>query len=136
MAKPFFERLKDYYEKVGSVLRGEADSVSVFPNSTDIGISRERIYAEFLRLHLPPACNIMYGGFLFGLDGSESKQIDVIITSHICPQFNLHNKSGDGKSFACIDGTLAVASLKSNLDTTELHDTLFNLASLPEKQKI
>lgn len=133
MPRPFYERLKDYYQKVGQVLRGEADVASIFPNTTDIGWSRERIYAEFLRLHLPSSCNVMFGGFIFNLTGDESKQIDVIVTVDVCPQYNFENRDGRGKSFSCIEGTLAVVSLKSNLDSRELINALDNIASLPSK---
>jgi hypothetical protein len=125
MSKLFYERLKTYYSKIGEVLRGEADAASIFPNTTDIGMSRQRIYAEFLRLHLPSSCNVYFGGFLFNLDGEESDQIDVIVTSDICPQYNFHNPKGRGKSFACIEGSLAVVSLKSNLDSTQLKEALW-----------
>ena len=33
MTQNFFLRLRQYYEKVGAVLRGEAEAASVFPNS-------------------------------------------------------------------------------------------------------
>ena len=65
-------------------------------------------------------------------EGDESKQIDVIVTSDVCPQFNFHNPDGQGKSFACVDGTLAVASLKSFLDSKELRNALDNIASIPQ----
>jgi len=133
MPEPFYDRLNDYFAHVGSVLRGEADLASIFPNSTDIGISRERIYADFLQTHLPSSCNVQFGGFLFNLDGLESKQIDVIVTADVCPQFNFSNRDGRGKTFSCVDGALAVASLKSNLDSAQLFDALDNLASIPAK---
>jgi hypothetical protein len=136
MTKPFYQRLKEYYEKVGLVLRGIADTASVFPNPTDIGTSRERIYAEFLRLHVPSSCNIMFGGFLFNIKGDESRQIDVIVTSDLSLQFNFHNPDGSGKAFSCVDGVLAVASVKSHLDTRELQDVLDGFASIPEKRPI
>src|SRR4051812_24133567 len=120
MAKHFYDRLKKYFSEVGAVLRGEADSASIFPNSTDKGMSREKVYAEFLRTHLPSICNVSFGGFLFNLSGAESKQIDVIVTTDSCPQYNLHNRDGQGKSFSCIEGALAVVSIKSNLDSKEL----------------
>jgi hypothetical protein len=40
------------------------------------------------------------------------------------------------KSFSCIDGTVAVASLKSNLDSPNLKDALSNIASIPYKQPL
>jgi hypothetical protein len=50
MSAEFFDRLKQYFESVGSVLRGEAAAASIFPNSTDLGQSRELIYADFFVL--------------------------------------------------------------------------------------
>ncbi len=133
---PFFPRLREYFEQVNAVLKGVADASSIFPNPTDIGTSREAVYAEFLRQHLPTNCNVMFGGFSFGMDGSESRQIDIIVTTDICPQFNLHNRQGSGKTFACIDGTVAVVSVKSRLNKAELLDALDNLCTLPEKEPL
>jgi hypothetical protein len=133
MAAPFFERLRRYYRDVGKVLRDEADAASIFPNTTDIGVSRERVYAEFLRQHLPSSCSVMLGGFLFDRQGRESKQVDIIVVDDLAPQFNFHNRDGHGKAFACIDGCVGVASIKSTLNSAELRDTLENFASLPDK---
>lgn len=130
MGKVFYTRLKQYYASVGKVLKGQSELASIFPNSNDIGLSRELIYAKFLQNHLPHACRVDLGGFLFNLDGEESKQLDVIITTDVCPQFNFH-KTGFGKSFSCVDGTLAVACLKSNLDSLQLKDSLENIAAIP-----
>ena len=47
MADDFFVRLRGYYEQVASVLRGEAAVASIFPNSTDIGMSREKSMLNF-----------------------------------------------------------------------------------------
>lgn len=137
MTAEFYDRLKKYYTAVGTVLRGEADVASIFPNATDIGMSRERVYAEFLRSHLPSNCNVLFGGFLFNLDGVESKQIDLIVISDCCPQFNFADiLGGHGKTFACIEGTVAAVSLKSNLTSAELRDVLENLASIPPKEPL
>jgi len=136
MVSAFQERLQAYFSDVSTALRSQSAAASIFPNATDIGTSRERVYVEFLRTCLPSACNVNLGGFLFDADGNESKQIDVIVTTDTCPQFNFHNKDGQGKTFSCIDGTLAVASLKSNLNRATLHEALDNLASLPQKQPI
>ncbi len=118
------------------MLRGEASTASIFPNSTDIGVSREKIYGNILKLHLPSSTNVLYGGFLFGLNGDESSQIDVIVTINTSLQFNFHNQTGEGKSFACIDGCAGIVSIKSNLTSAELKDALANIASIPDKQPI
>jgi len=85
MAQPFFKRLRKYYSKAAEVLRGEADTASIFPNTSNIGTSRENIYIEFLKLHAPRKCNVFSGGFLFDDEGEESKQLDVIITTDTTP---------------------------------------------------
>ena len=128
---PFFTRLRDYWERVGKALRGEADVASVFPNTVDIGLSRERLYVEFLRAHVPAFCTVSLGGFVFGADGTESRQIDVLVASGSSLRFDFLNKDGQGKSFACVDGLVAAVSLKSNLDGKAISDAVQNLASLP-----
>jgi hypothetical protein len=131
MSRHFFSRLAEYYEKVAEVLRGQAHSAAIFPNTTDIGMSRERIYADFLRWHAPTKCNVFFGGFLFSSTGDESDQLDVIVTADTNSRFDFHNRDGSGKSFSHTDGTLAVASIKSTLDKKELHSALRGLASIP-----
>lgn len=131
MTKFFYDRLRTYYLQVAEVLRGEARAASVFPNTTDIGISRERAYAEFLKQHAPSKCNVFLGGFLFGADGQESAQLDVIVTTDTTPRFNFPNAGDASKSFSPVDGTLAVASIKSTLNKTELEDALRGFASIP-----
>lgn len=132
----FFERLKKYYSDIGKVLRGESDVASIFSNTTDIGQSREMIYVEVLKQHLPSVCNVSLGGFLFNQNGVESKQIDVMIINDLALQFNFLSKDGSGKSFACIDGCVGLVSVKSTLDKRELIDSLKNIASIPGKQSL
>lgn len=131
MARNFFERLRSYYLDVAAVLRGEASAASIFPNPTDIGASREQAYAEFLKQHAPSKCNVFFGGFLFGSDGAESGQLDVIVTTDTTPRFNLHNRDGSGKSFSPVEGCLAIASIKSTLNKAELEDALLGIARIP-----
>jgi hypothetical protein len=132
----FHARLRNYYLKVAEVLRGDADAASVFPNTTDIGVSRERIYADFLRQHAPSKCNVFLGGFLFHLDGTESKQLDVIVTTDTAPRFDFHNRDAGGKSFSPVEGTLGVASIKSTLDKAQLHDALAGIGSIPATEPL
>jgi hypothetical protein len=136
MAQNFFVRLRLYYNKVAEVLRGEADAASVFANTTDIGMSRELTYAEFLKQHAPSKCNVFLGGFLFDDDGVESKQLDIIITTDTSPRFNFHNKDGAGKSFSPVEGTLGVVSIKSTLNRNELFDALGGIASIPPTRSL
>lgn len=136
MSDNFFYRLREYYLKVAEVLRGEADAASIFPNSSDIGISREKVYVDFLKQHAPSKCNVFLGGFLFDDDGMESRQLDVIVTTDTAPRFNFHNKDGDGKSFSPVEGTLGVVSIKSMLDKTQLENALLGIASIPPTKSL
>lgn len=135
MAEPFYKRLAKYYLKVAEVLRGEAEAATIFPNSTDKGGLREGVYAEFLRAHLPSKCNVFFGGYLFHSDGSESKQLDVIVTTDTAPRFDF-DYGGVKKSFAPSEGSLAVASIKSKLDKKQLFDALDNIASIPSMESL
>jgi hypothetical protein len=132
----FHTRLRDYYLKVAEVLRGDADAAAVFPNPSDIGVSRERLYADFLRQHAPSKCNVFLGGFLFHMDGTESKQLDVIVATDTAPRYNFHNRDGGGKSFSPVEGTLGVASIKSTLDKAQLQDALTGIASIPPTESL
>jgi hypothetical protein len=131
MADNFHDRLRAYYMEVARVLRGQADSASIFPNPTDKGMSREEVYATFLKQHVPSKCNVVYGGFLFHQDGRESRQVDIIVTCDSAPQFNLFHKT-----FAPVEGTLCAVSVKSNLTGTELDDALDGFASIPPTQPL
>jgi len=127
MPKPFFSRLVEYYNAVAAVLRGESDAANIFGNTIDKGGAREQLYVDFLRNHLPSTCNVKLGGLVFNQAGEESKQIDVIVSSDMCPQFNMRQKS-----FSCIDGVLAVVSIKSMLNSHGIRDAITNIASVPQ----
>ena len=105
MPAEFYDRLHRYLNLVGSVLRGEAEAASIFPNASDVGRSRELIYADFLRNNTPANSNVFLGGFVFDLEGFESKQLDIVLTSNACPQDVLPPSE---KRFTCIDGTITV----------------------------
>lgn len=136
MEKPFFERLNEYYQSIGKDLQNKSDTAVIFPNPTDKGTNREQIYLDFLIKHAPSGCNIFKGGYLFNKKGQESKQIDIIITSDTSPQYKFSNVDNTEKSFACIEGTLAIISVKSNLTSAELVDCLKNFGSIPEKEPL
>ena len=130
--KNFYARLNKYFEAESQKLRIEARKASAFDNTSDIGLHRELAFLDFLKRHIPSNSNIFLGGFLFGVDGSESKQMDVIISHNTVPRFDyLIN----GKSFSPIDGCLGVVSVKSKINEKELINALENIASIPDKQE-
>jgi len=132
MPQPFTDRFVEYFQKVANVLKGSADAASVFPNPTDVGTGRENIYASFLAQHLPTFCNVARGGFLFNMDGIESKQMDIIVTSAFAPQYKFFDQDGSGKSFAYVDSSLGVVEVKSFLSRNELVNALEGFASIPQ----
>lgn len=131
MPEPFFKRLRNYWCDVAKVLKGEAKPASIFPNTTDVGFSREQVYAKFLGMHVPSKCDVRLGGFLFDAQGNESKQIDIIVSTDTVPKFNFYNRDGGGKCFSHLEGTIGVVSVKSNLNKKELFNALENIGSIP-----
>lgn len=136
MKSDFFTRLGAYYRNIAETLKADSKVASIFPNTTDIGMSRERIYADFLKSHAPTKCNVFFGGFLFDDDGNESKQLDIIVSTDTAPRFDFNNKSGDGKSFSPVEGTLCAVSIKSQLNKNELFDALGGIASIPATKNL
>ena len=129
MAAEFYTRLKAYYIGVAAALRGEADAAAIFANSTDRGTSREAVYAEFIRQHAPSTCRVNFGGFVFGMDGTESSQLDILVVANTTPRYDFHGKLTN-KSFSPVDGTIGVVSVKSMLDKAQLEDSLNGFASI------
>jgi len=132
----FYDRLRKYYADIAIALQGEAAAAAIFPNGSDVGGSREQIYAEVLKLHAPTKCNVFQGGFLFHMDGRESGQLDVIVTIDTAMRFDFLNRNGGGKSFAPVEGTIGIASIKSNLTKEKLFEALENIASIPPMEPL
>ncbi|WP_366525975.1 DUF6602 domain-containing protein [Ferrovum sp.] len=114
---PVYAKSLVYTDRLQSRLHRSvrADAASVFANTTDIGMSRELAYAEFIKQHAPSKCDVFLGGYLFDDDGAESKQLDIIITTDTHPISISITKDGTGKSFSPVEGTLGVVSVKSTL---------------------
>ncbi len=130
MPENFFQRLHDYYLTVAEVMSGKSEVAAIFPNTTDKGMSREQVYIEFLRQHAPSKFNVFPGGFVFGVDGTESKQLDILVTTDTCPGYRFQEVK-EGRSFSPVDGTIAVASIKSMLNKEGLLDSLDGMAAIP-----
>ncbi|SPA25389.1 hypothetical protein CBM2623_A10123 [Cupriavidus taiwanensis] len=122
----FHDRLRDYYFHMARAMKGQAEAAAVFRNPTDKGGAREEVFASFLKAHVPTKCNVVQGGYLFHEDGRESRQQDVLVISDVAPRYNMFSKT-----FAPVEGTLCVASVKSTLTTAELDDALSGFASIP-----
>jgi hypothetical protein len=127
MPKPVLERLRNYFQDIADIMAGEKAASSIFPNSSDAGMTRETIFKRFLENHLPKRCEVIKGGFIFDSIGNESNQIDVIVTNDLTLQFKQSEKS-----FNIVEGCYAAVSVKTMLDKHGLEDALTNLASIPQ----
>ena len=120
--------LARYYASVAEQLTSEGRQASLLENTTAVGTDREEIYRRFLERHLPSACEVVRGGYLFDLNGIPSKQIDVMVTAGVAPRFQMASAN---QAIAPLEGAVAVVEVKSKLDKGELHRALENIASVP-----
>ena len=123
-----FSQLNEHFTSVARELSHQASQAGLLHNSTGIGTEREEVYKKFLERHVPRMCDVFLGGYVFDLQGNPSKQIDVIITGSNVPRFRL--PSGE-RHITPLEGTIAVAEIKSRLDKDTLQEALDNCASIP-----
>lgn len=128
MSTDVFSDLKNYYIQVAQNLTAEAKQAALLANPTGVGTEREEVYREFLERHLPKTCDVFLGGYVFDVKGNTSKQIDVIVTSGNTPIFQLSDRT---RRIAPLEGTIAVAEIKSKLDKANLCSALENFAAIP-----
>lgn len=133
MTAPFFDRLKTYYIAIGRALAANQDLTGILPNPSDKGLSRELAYAEILRQLLPASCQVALGGYVFGQNGDESRQMDVLVFSDLALQYGIIAKTSIPKTFTCVDGIVGVVSIKTHLSGKEMIDALGCISSLPQK---
>ena len=126
-----FERLRDYFQSISESFENNKLASKIFPNSVDAGSTREDIFLEFLKKHIPNRCDVIKGGFVFNHEGHESRQIDIIITNDLTLNFKNFDQQ-NGKAFSVTDGTYCVISIKSMLNKEGLFDSLDNLHSVPQ----
>ena len=132
MKQNVFADIARYFEAVAEQLLSEGRQAKILENSSVVGNDREEIYRRFLARHLPNGCDAFRGGYVFNVDGSSSRQMDVILTSGATPRFNMNSGS---QAIAPIEGTICVAEIKSRLDKQELEKTLTSFAELPLVKK-
>ena len=123
-----FDQLKTHYESVAKELSSQASQAGLLRNPTGIGTEREVVYRNFLERHLPKTCDVFLGGYVFDLKGRSSSQVDVIVTGGNTPRFRM---SAGERFIAPLEGTIAVAEVKSKLDKTNLYEALEGCATIP-----
>ena len=128
MKPDVFAHLKDHYISIARELNSQASQAGLLTNPTGVGTEREEVYRAFLERHLPKMCDVFLGGYVFDLRGNASAQIDVIVTSGNTPRFRM---SSGNRHIAPLEGTIAVAEIKSHLNKDTLEEALNNCASIP-----
>ena len=123
-----FDRLRAHYVAISEELASAARQASILNHPTGIGTEREEVYRSFLERHVPKTCDVFLGGYVFSLKGNQSKQIDVIVAAGNAPRFRL---SAGNHYIAPVEGTIAIAEIKSHLDKESLQDALEKCASIP-----
>lgn len=121
-------RIQKYFNLLAQRIAVDAEMAgSSSSHRPDIGSNRERIVELFLHNHLPRRLSASVGGQVVGYEGSESKQIDIIVSSDISIRFDENEKT-----FVTAESVAAAISVKSYLDKSALEDSLFNIASIPQ----
>jgi len=118
-------RIRDYFNLLAQQISIEAEIAGVSSHKTDIGLNRERLVEGFLRKHLPKRLTPSIGGQVIGYDSSESKQIDILVSSDISVRFEQNERT-----FITAENLAAAITVKSHLDKAALEDCLFNLGSV------
>ena len=89
------------------------------------GDAREFLVSRVLRSVLAPSLHIG-SGKIIGHNGSESKQIDVVIYDPSFPVFEIR----PGQGLYLVEGVIATLEVKSKIDKSKLHDSLANCISV------
>lgn len=128
MKHDVFDHLKEHYASVARELSGQARQAGLLQNPAGVGTEREEVYRTFLERHLPKMCDVFLGGYVFDMIGNSSSQMDVIVTGGNTPRFRM---SSGNRYIAPLEGTIAVAETKSQLNKGTLWDALSGCASIP-----
>jgi len=118
----------NHFASVANELNSQAMQAGLLTNPTGIGTEREEVYRKFLERHVPKMCDVFLGGYVFDLRGNRSQQIDVILAGGNTPRFQF---SAGNKFIAPLEGTIAVAEVKSKLDKNTLKEAFHNCSSIP-----
>ena len=121
--------IMNHFASVARELSSQAEQAGLLTNPTGVGTEREEAYRSFLGRHVPKICDVFLGGYVFDTEGNRSKQTDVIVTGGNTPRFRLPNGN---RFIAPLEGTIAVAEVKSRLDKNTLQEALNNSLSIPE----
>ena len=120
--------IEEHFKLIAAELDFLARQAGLLTNSSGVGTEREMVYRRFLKRHVPKMCDVFLGGYVFDTKGNRSRQVDIIVTGGNTPRFRM---SSGNRYIAPLEGTIAVAEVKSRLDKGSLLDAMKNCLALP-----
>ena len=119
--------LRSYFNGIADILVARAKIAGDSAENADIGSNREVICKEFLIKHVPNRFTVNIGGDIFGVGGTRSGQVDVLINHDMSMNFMENHK------IRCpVESLTSAIAVKSTLTKGELFNALDNLASIPQ----
>ena len=123
-----FGKISNYFESAcRAMVHQREGQKGLFNNSADVGYVVEDKYRAFLAQHVPSACDILQGGYIFDVEGRRSRQMDVIVHSANTHRF----RDDSGKACATLEGAIADVEVTSFLDGRKIDDELEKFAFIP-----
>jgi hypothetical protein len=120
-------RIQSYFNGIADKISAASEIARTAAHRPDIGSNREIIVRDFLLNHLPRRLTASLGGQIISHTGSESGQIDVIVTNDLGVRFDENDKT-----FVTAESVAGAITVKSTLNESNLIDALKNLNSIPE----
>ncbi len=120
-------RIQNYFNGVADKIASASLIASTAQHRPDIGSNREDIVRDFLLRHLPRRLYASLGGQVISHNGSESGQIDVIVSNDLGVRFDENEKT-----FVTTESVAGAITVKTTLNQASLIDALTNLSSIPE----
>ena len=85
-----------YFNACVDMLTATAAAAAATTHPGDLGTTREAALLGFLRHHLPRRLEADLGGVVLDAAGTESKQIDILVTNDIGLRFSSNEKEAHG----------------------------------------
>lgn len=116
-----------WFDALEAHLHAGAKLAGLFSHGGMKGNAREFFVKRALQTVLPPSLHIGTGKII-GHDGTESRQIDVVVYDPAFPVF----ESSPGHGLYMVEGVIAAIEVKSTLDETKLREALDNCDSVAQ----
>lgn len=116
---------RKWFDQLEKALHTQAELAGLLGHGTLIGDAREFFISQVLRSVLPPSLHIG-SGKVIAHDGTESKQVDVIVYDSTFPV--LEAQPGQGLYF--VEGVVAVIEVKSQVNEAKFKEAVNNCRSV------